>query len=349
MTNADTDIPEAIGSTYTVAREDRDRAIKVRVDFTDDGGNYETLTSFALMILPPVNSPAAGAPVVNGSVRVGETLTVDTSAVSDDDGMTNAAFTYQWIRSEGATVTDIENATSASYTLVDADVGNTIRARVSFTDDAGNPETLTSQATAAVTGGERAEEPEPVQQTEEGTQAHETPEPPRNLTATVNPDGSVSLNGVLMFSDSVLPNWPAKMSDHGDINVDAERTGKTSGAQQPAGRAYDYGPSGDSSVLYPKYAGKSGIQASTRGVAGAAKPRRAGALAGEGRGGRLADAPRGMVKARYHGSTGLRHVLPTSCAKSKSLRTWHGDRVTRYPGTLPVTVILRSHLSLGNH
>ena len=30
-----------------------------------------------------------------------------------------------------------------------------------------------------------------------------------------------------MFSDSVLPNWPAKMSDHGDINVDAERTGKT--------------------------------------------------------------------------------------------------------------------------
>ena len=36
------------------------------------------------------------------------------------------------------------------------------------------------------------------------------------------------------------------MSDHGDINVDAERTGKTSGAQQPAGRAYDYGPGGDS-------------------------------------------------------------------------------------------------------
>ena len=52
--------------------------------------------------------------------------------------------------------------------------------------------------------------------------------------------------GMLMFSDSVLPNWPAKMSDHGDINVDAERTGKTSGAQQPAGRAYDYGPGGDS-------------------------------------------------------------------------------------------------------
>ena len=203
VTNTDTDIPGETGSTYTVTREDRDSAIKVRVDFTDDGGNYETLTSFALPILPPVNTPATGAPVVNGTVRVGETLTVDTSAVSDDDGMTNAAFTYQWIRSEGATVTDIENATSASYTLVDADVGNTIRARVSFTDDDGNPETLTSQATAAVTGGERAEESEPVQETEEGTQAHETPEPPRNLTATVNPDGSVSLNWDAPDDDSV--------------------------------------------------------------------------------------------------------------------------------------------------
>ena len=51
---------------------------------------------------------------------------------------------------------------------------------------------------------------------------------------------------MLMFSDSVLPNCQAKMSDHGDINVDAERTGKTSGAQQLTGRAYDYGPGGDS-------------------------------------------------------------------------------------------------------
>ena len=203
MTNTDTDILGAIGSTYTVTREDFDRAIKVRVDFTDDGGNHETLTSFALMILPPVNSPAAGAPVVNGSVRVGETLTVDTSAVSDDDGMTNAAFTYQWIRSEGATVTDIENATSASYTLVDADVGNTIRARVSFTDAAGNPETLTSQATAAMTGADGVEEPAPVQATEEDTEAHKPPKPPGNLTATVNPDGSVTLNWDAPNDDSV--------------------------------------------------------------------------------------------------------------------------------------------------
>ena len=64
----------------------------------------------------------------------------------------------------------------------------------------------------------------------------------RRMTAWLRNHG----HQVLMASDSILPNWSAKMSDHGDINVDAERTGKTSGAQQPAGRAYDYGPGGDS-------------------------------------------------------------------------------------------------------
>ena len=50
---------------------------------------------------------------------------------------------------------------------------------------------------------------------------------------------------LLMFSDSVLPNWPAKMSDYGDINVDSEGAGKTSGAQQLTGRAHDPGPGGN--------------------------------------------------------------------------------------------------------
>ena len=46
--------------------------------------------------------------------------------------------------------TDISGATSASYVLADADVGTTIKVRASFTDDAGNGESLTSAATAQV-------------------------------------------------------------------------------------------------------------------------------------------------------------------------------------------------------
>ena len=46
---------------------------------------------------------------------------------------------------------DIADATDATYTLVDADLGKTLKVRVTFDDDAGNTETLTSAATATVT------------------------------------------------------------------------------------------------------------------------------------------------------------------------------------------------------
>ena len=48
-------------------------------------------------------------------------------------------------------------------------------------------------------------------------------------------------SGDQQFSDSVLPNWSAKMSDYGDIDVDSEGAGKTSGPQQLTGRAHDPG------------------------------------------------------------------------------------------------------------
>ena len=46
---------------------------------------------------PPANSPATGAPAITGTARVGETLTADTSAISDSDGLTGASFSYQWL------------------------------------------------------------------------------------------------------------------------------------------------------------------------------------------------------------------------------------------------------------
>ena len=83
-------------------------------------------------------------PTINGTAQVGETLTADTSGIVDADGLTNVSYSYQWIRNDGTTDTDIQGATSSTYTLVSADEGKTIKVRVSFTDDAGHSETLTS-------------------------------------------------------------------------------------------------------------------------------------------------------------------------------------------------------------
>ena len=86
---------------------------------------------------------------------MGETLTADTSGISDADGTTNAAFSYQWQANES----DISDATDSTHTLTSSETAQTIRVRVSFTDDAGNNETLTSAVTAAVTAAPTVQPP----------------------------------------------------------------------------------------------------------------------------------------------------------------------------------------------
>ena len=149
--NVNTDISGATASTHTLVDADEGKAIRVQVSFTDDAGHEETLTSAATAAVEPEpNSPATGAPAVDGTARVGETLTAGNSGIADADGLDNATFTYQWVASDGTTDTDISGETASTYTLVASDEGKTVKVTVSFTDDAGNAETLSSAATGAV-------------------------------------------------------------------------------------------------------------------------------------------------------------------------------------------------------
>ena len=84
------------------------------------------------------------------AVQVGETLTADTSGISDADGLTGVSYSYQWVRSNGTTDTDITGAMGTTYTLVAANEGTSVKVRVSFTDDGGKAEELTSTATSPV-------------------------------------------------------------------------------------------------------------------------------------------------------------------------------------------------------
>ena len=92
------------------------------------------------------NNAATGAPAIDGTPRVGETLTASTSGITDEDGLTNVSYSYQWI----AGGSDIAGATGSTYTLTASEQGQTIQVRVTFTDDRDNEETLTSAATVAV-------------------------------------------------------------------------------------------------------------------------------------------------------------------------------------------------------
>ena len=83
-----------------------------------------TTTTLAPREAQAANTPATGAPSISGTAQVGETLTADTS--------------------------DISGATDSTYTLVDDDAGKAVSVAVSFTDDTGSAESVTSAATAAV-------------------------------------------------------------------------------------------------------------------------------------------------------------------------------------------------------
>ena len=107
------------------------------------------------------NDEGAGAAMgklrITGAVEVGQMLTVSTSGLTDQHGNTKAengdtgfAYTYQWYRVDAGAETEIPGATGSTYTQVQADEGKGIRVRVSFTDDAGNPETLASDVYRAV-------------------------------------------------------------------------------------------------------------------------------------------------------------------------------------------------------
>ena len=101
------------------------------------------------------NTPATGAPTISRTAQVGQTLTADITGIADVDGLSGVAYNYQWVSSDGTAdtdITDIERATGSTFTLVAVDKGKAIKVRVSFTDDAGNEETLTSAPTEPVFG-----------------------------------------------------------------------------------------------------------------------------------------------------------------------------------------------------
>ena len=124
-------------------------AYDVRVHATNAIGNSQWVQS-ASAFSTLAGTAATGAPTITGTAQVGETLTAVTTGIMDADGLTSPTYTYQWIQVDG-TEADIAAANSSTYTLVDADLGTTLKVRVTFADDLGHTETLTSAATATVT------------------------------------------------------------------------------------------------------------------------------------------------------------------------------------------------------
>jgi acid phosphatase type 7 len=124
-----------------------------RVDAFDEAGNRSALSSPAIattLAAPSNTSPST----ISGTARTGQTLTADPGLWT---GTEPISYAYQWRRCDvtGEGCVDIVPAATTAYTLVDSDVGSTIRVAVTASNSVGSS-TVASAPTAVVDA-----EPEP--------------------------------------------------------------------------------------------------------------------------------------------------------------------------------------------
>ena len=100
--------------------------------------------------------PATGAPTISGTVAVRSTLTASTAGIDDTNGVSGATYGFEWLQVDGGSATAILGETNSSYKVRLADIGKTLKARVSFTDDGGARESVTSAETAVVPHADNA-------------------------------------------------------------------------------------------------------------------------------------------------------------------------------------------------
>ncbi|MGK4359594.1 peroxidase family protein [Ectopseudomonas chengduensis] len=125
--------------------------LRVVVSFNDDWGNPESLVSAVTAPVLNVNDAPTGLPQLsNASPSVGQVLIASAAQIADADGLVGVTFAYQWQVGNGDSFSNIGGATAQSFTLTGAQAGQQVRVQVSYTDNRGTFESLTSAATAVV-------------------------------------------------------------------------------------------------------------------------------------------------------------------------------------------------------
>jgi hypothetical protein len=132
------DINGATGTELMLTQELVGSTITVVASYTDGYGTAESVTSFASSPVENVNDSPSGVSEITGTASEGETLTVNTSSIADEDGL--GELNYQWFRN-GAAIT---GATADTYLLSQDDVSASIHVEVSYTDGGGTEESIPS-------------------------------------------------------------------------------------------------------------------------------------------------------------------------------------------------------------
>jgi len=140
-----TPIDGATDPTYKVVAADRDAFLRVRVTATAPSG-IASKASAAVGPVLPLPPSSLTLPTVTGDAIVGSTLTATLGSWDDP----SATLDFVWRRCDSSgSCTTIDGANGLTYTLTAADVGYTIRVRVTATNEGGST-VARSTLTAAV-------------------------------------------------------------------------------------------------------------------------------------------------------------------------------------------------------
>ena len=142
-------LPGAIQNRFTPRDSEVGKFLRVQISYVDGQGNTEMLFSPMSTAVQNVNDKPVGRPELNGVAVEDSTLVVDTSRISDDDGL--GAFNLIWQRSsERTNWENFPDQFGDSIQLSQSDVGFSYRAVVSYIDGFGTRETLVTDASEVV-------------------------------------------------------------------------------------------------------------------------------------------------------------------------------------------------------
>ena len=124
-------------------------AYRAIVSYVDGFGTTETLVTPATNMVQNIDDPVEGEVIVVGQAKKGQRLQIDTSNLSDDDGIANVRSTWE-MSDNGRSWVSIPDVYGNSMTLAQAHVGSLIRIRAVVVDKFGSETTLYSQPTSLI-------------------------------------------------------------------------------------------------------------------------------------------------------------------------------------------------------
>ena len=144
-------IDGAVSQSFTPRQNHVGSSLRVVIQYVDGEGTLEVIETAPTGAVQNANDLPQGLPIISGSSVEDNTIKIDVSGISDEDGV--GQFTYQWERSSDAarwTPYQTNSVNPALLRLNQAEVGFAYRAIVSYLDGFGTSETLVTPATNMV-------------------------------------------------------------------------------------------------------------------------------------------------------------------------------------------------------